>query len=95
MEPRALLQALGELAREVGVEVRKVPSGLGEPGEAPARSGVCRVGGRLFVLLAATDSVEDRIEALVEGLRAADPAALEGRFLPPAVRARLEGELPP
>ena len=90
MEAPEILRFLLELAREAGVEVRRVPQGMGEPGEPPARSGVCRVGSRLFVLLAAADSVEDRIEALAAGLRAADPAALEGRFLPPAVRERLE-----
>ena len=94
MEPPEILQFLGDLAREVGVEVRRVPAGLGEPLEPPARSGVCRVGTRLFVLLSAADSVEDRIEALAAGLRTADPAALEGRFLPPAVRERLEGKAP-
>lgn len=92
MEPHDLLQLLGELAREAGLEVRRVPAGLGDPAEPPARSGVCRVGSRHFVLLAAADSVEDRIEALAAGLRMADPAVLEGRFLPPAVRERLDRE---
>lgn len=85
-----MLEFLIDLARETGLEVRRVPARLSSESEPPARSGVCRVRGRLFVLLAAADAVEDRISALAGGLRALDPSLLEGRWLPPAVRERLD-----
>jgi hypothetical protein len=90
VEPAEVLEFLIDLSRETGLEVRRVPARPSSESEPPARSGVCRVRGRLFVLLAAADSVEDRIAALAAGLRALDPAVLEGRWLPPAVRERLD-----
>jgi len=90
MDSAEVLEFLIDLARDTGLEVRRVPARQASDSEPPARSGVCRVRGRLFVLLAAADSVEDRIAALAGGLRALDPSVLEGRWLPPAVRERLE-----
>jgi hypothetical protein len=90
VEPSEVLEFLIDLSRETGLEVRRVPARLTSESEQPARSGVCRVRGRLFVLLAAADSVEDRIAALASGLRALEPSVLEGRWLPPAVRERLD-----
>lgn len=89
MDASDLLPLLLALSREVGIEVKLVPMRTAQE-ELPVRSGVGRLHGRLIVLLAGSDSVEDRIDALVQGLRAAGPAALEGHFLPPAVRERLE-----
>ena len=91
MTPAEILNCLLDLAREVGLEVRRMPVRAGAETEAPARSGVCRVRGRLLVLLAPGDSIEDRIEALVQGLRSAGANLWEGRWIPPAVRERLEG----
>jgi hypothetical protein len=91
MTPAEVFDCLLDLAREVGLEVRRMPVRAGVETEAPARSGVCRVRGRLLVLLAPGDSVEDRIEALVQGLRSAGSGLWEGRWIPPAVRDRLEG----
>lgn len=91
MTPAEVLDCLLDLAREVDLEVRRMPVRGGAETEAPARSGVCRVRGRLLVLLALGDSVEDRIDALVQGLRSAGPGLWEGRWIPPAVRKRLEG----
>jgi len=91
MTPAEILNCLLDLAREVGLEVRRMPVRAGAETEAPARSGVCRVRGRLLVLLAPGDSMEDRIEALVQGLRSAGANLWEGRWIPPAVRERLEG----
>ncbi|CAG0975312.1 hypothetical protein BURK2_01536 [Burkholderiales bacterium] len=90
MQPAELLAFLADLANEVGLVVRRIPTASAEPGEPPPRSGTCRVGERFFVFLAAADPIEDRIDALVFGLRTASPAALEGRYLPPAVRERLD-----
>lgn len=90
MEPGELLDCLVDLAREAGLEVRRLPARAGSETESPPRSGVCRLRGRLLVLLASGDSVEDRIDAVVHGLRSLDPALLEGRWIPPAIRDRLE-----
>ncbi len=91
MEGPALLDALVELARELGVEVRGMPRSPGPEGNRGARSGACRIGGRTWLLLAAGDPLEDRIQAAVDALCRFVPSdALEGRYLPPAVRERLE-----
>ena len=91
MESGEVLAALVELAREAGIEVRRLRAGGGGEGEAPAASGVCRLRGAVWVVLADTDPLEDRIGALALALQAAAPAWLENRFLPPAVRDRLDG----
>jgi len=91
MTPAEVLNCLLDLAREVGLEVRRMPVRAGAETETPTRSGVCRVRGRWLVLLAPGDSLEDRIDALVQGLRSAGANLWEGRWIPPAVRDRLEG----
>lgn len=87
MDPAEVLAFLVDLSREAGLQVRSV---AGAPTELPVRSGVCRLRDGIFVILAAADPVEDRIAALAQALREHRPAALEGRYLPPAVRERLE-----
>lgn len=91
MTPQEMRDALAELAREAGLDVRVAtgPRDV-EPG-IPVQSGVCRVRDKLWVILAAGDSFEDHIQTLVDALRAHAGAALESRYLPPAVRARLDG----
>lgn len=89
MEGRALLEALIAVAEGAGMRVRVLP----RTGEEPSpRSGVCRIRGELWLLLAPGDPVEDQIEAVADALRRYAGAALEGRWLPPAVRRRLEPE---
>jgi len=90
MEPEAVLDALLGIAEEAGWRVRRVPLQAGEPGLS-TRSGLCRLRGETWLLLATGDSLEERIQAVAEALRRAAPELLEGRFLPPAVRARVEG----
>jgi len=82
--------ALAELAREAGIDVR-VLSGPGEvePG-LPVESGLCRVRGRPWVILAPRDPVARHVEVLARALREHADEWLEGRFLPPALRERLE-----
>jgi hypothetical protein len=87
LEASEILRLLTELAEEAGVGVRLVRAGEGEP---PARSGICRVRGRLLLLLSAADPLDARIEAVAGALRAHGGRLLEERFLPPAVRERLE-----
>ena len=90
MELRELLERLEALAAEVGLEVREARAGA--EGDPPLASGVCRVRGETWVVLAATDALEQRVEVLANALKSHAGARLEGRYLPPAVRARLAGE---
>jgi hypothetical protein len=87
VESRQLLDVLVGLAEEAGIAVRV--TGAGES-ELPPRSGLCRVRGSLLLVLSAAEPLEARIEAAAAALAAHGAALLEGRFLPPAVRERLE-----
>ena len=89
MEPEELLEALADLAAEAGLSVRVLRRGAGSDDLTTASSGVCRVRGEIWVVLAQADPVEERIEALARALREHAESLLEQRYLPPAVRARL------
>jgi hypothetical protein len=87
VELAELLERLCELARELGLEVRELRRGAdAEPSPA---SGICRVRGETWVLLAAADDLERRIDVLARALQSHAGPRLEARYLPPAVRARL------
>ena len=88
MSPEEVLARLVELAREQGLRVREVRGG-GEPGPA-LRSGVARLRDVVYVVLVASEPLEDRIEVVAAALREHRPGAFEARYLPPAVRSRLE-----
>jgi hypothetical protein len=88
VEGEALLDFLVELAREAGVQVRVIPRASSEM-DLPPRSGVCRIRGAPWLLLAAGEPLEDRIEAAVSAVRSHASGVLEGRYLPPAIRERL------
>jgi hypothetical protein len=90
MQSADLMQALLDLADEVGLEVRPVRAGV--EGEPPLASGVCRVKGRVWLVLSSADPVDVQVAALGAALAAHAGEALEDRYLPPAVRAALEGE---
>ena len=64
-----LLEALQALARELELEVRVAPGG------DATTSGVCRLRGRPWVLLAASDPLERRVAVLAGALRAHAGAA--------------------
>ena len=88
MHPTELLDLLTDLARAAGFEVREIRGAAGE-GDLPTSSGACRVKGRIWVLLAASDSPDERIDVLGRALATHARAFLESRYLPPAVRERL------
>lgn len=89
MEPAQLFEALRELATECGLVVK--PIGAVTPGsETTTTSGTCRVRGELWVMLASTDPLEERIEILATALRSHAGRELEERYLPPALRERLD-----
>jgi hypothetical protein len=87
VESRQLLDALVGLAGEAGITVKVARAG---ESELPPRSGLCRVRGSLVLVLSAAEPLEARIDAAAAALRTHGAALLEGRFLPPAVRERLE-----
>ncbi len=87
MELSELLARLADLAREAGLEVRELHAA--KDGQPAPSSGVCRVRGETWVLLAASDALEERIEVLARALKTHAADFLESRYLPPAVRARL------
>jgi hypothetical protein len=87
MELAPIYEQLVLLAREAGLAVRELRAG-GE-GEPVTTSGVCRLRGETWVLLAPGDSLEQRIDLLARALESHAGPALEGRYLPPAVRERL------
>ena len=82
-----MLDALVGLAEEAGIAVRIARAG---ESELPPRSGLCRVRGNLLLVLSAAEPLEARIEAAAAALGTHGGALLESRFLPPAVRERLE-----
>ena len=90
MEPTELRTALIALALEAGLEVRETS---GRSGEAPLESSVCRVRGSVWVVLSKADPLERQVEVLAGAMREHYGAWLEQRFLPPALRERLFGEV--
>jgi hypothetical protein len=89
VSPAEVLEALVALCREAGIEVRRVRGGAEAPAEAAAQSSVCGVHCRPWLVLFDAEGVEERIAAAAEALRRFAPELVEGRYLPPAVRARL------
>lgn len=90
MEPVALLDCLVGLAEEAGIRVRVLPRSAAREGETLPASGLCRLRGEWVLILAAGEPLSARIDAVAEALRRQAGSFLEGRFLPPAVRERLE-----
>ena len=90
MESEAILDALVEIARESGVTVRVIPRATAREGEPLPASDVCVIRGEPWLLLAAGESLEDRIAAAARAVQRFAPDIAETRFLPPAIRARLD-----
>ena len=89
MEDAALMEALLELAGEVGLEVRVVRAG-----EEASSSALCRVRGAWWVVLCNGDPPAVQLDVLAGALARVAGPALEARFLPPAVRARIDRAAP-
>ena len=90
MAPERLLEALLELAQEARLEIRAVAPGPASAEFTPTRSGVARVGERVWVVLAADDPAAHQAGVLAEALVRFRAGFLEERFVPPGVRAFLE-----
>jgi len=91
VQPADLMRALLDLADEMALEVRSVrPRAVGD--EAPVSSAVCRVKGRVWVVLSQADPVDVQLSVLAGAIRRHAGESLGGRYLPPAVRALLDAE---
>ncbi len=89
MNPEELHRELVELARSAGFEVRRASGFGGADRDLPIASGVCRVRGTVWVVLAATDSLAERSEVLADALKTHASELLESHYLPPALRQML------
>ena len=90
MEPAEIMKVLLALSEEAGLEIRTVRASAAEPGEPTPSSAVCRVRGAVWVLLSTADPVEIQLDVVCEALREHAAEVLEDRYLPPAIRARLD-----
>lgn len=91
MESEQLLDLLIETAGQVGLEVRKAKPGDRAPSDPPPKSGICRVAGNPWVVLASEDPTEFQVELLARALRETAGPALEERYLAPVVRTVIAG----
>ena len=89
MNPEELHRELVELACSAGFEVRRASGFGGADRDLPIASGVCRVRGTIWVVLAATDTVAERSVVLADALKTHASELLESRYLPPALRQKL------
>jgi hypothetical protein len=85
MSPAELRDQLETVARRLGVRVRFESF---EPG-AFRRGGLCRVRGETRIVIDARAPLIEQVATLEEALRKLD---LEAIFVPPFVRARIEGK---
>jgi len=85
MSDAELMSLLLEIAGEAGIEVRSAGDA-----DAPPMSGVCRVRGKLWVVLSRSDPVEIQVDTLAGALADHASPFLEGRFIAPVARARIE-----
>ncbi len=92
MDPASVLEALFELADEVGLEVRALRGAHPPDSEFASTSACVRVKGKTWVVLSPNDPAELHIEILAGALKSEAASELEGRYLPPAIRRLLEPE---
>lgn len=86
MDPGALLEGLLELADRAQLEVR-VLSASGSGGDfRPTESAACRVGDRIWVVLAPNDPSEHQARILAETLGRFREPFLEDTFVAPGIR---------
>jgi len=84
MQSRQVLEYLEELAERLGVEV--VYQKLGEE-EFAVRGGLCKINGNFKIFIDRSQSVEDQINIVAQGLASFDT---EEVFLFPYIREVLE-----
>lgn len=87
MEPRALEDALLDVARRAGVEVRREPFDSGVPREARPRGGLCRIHGVTVILVDTTLTTVERTAVLADALAGVQ---LDSLSMLPFVRERID-----
>ncbi len=90
MKLEAILDVLVEMAEEAGVTVRVLSRAAAREGEPLPESNLCRIRGQPWLILAPGESIEDRIGAAARAVQTFASEVAERRFLPPAVRERLD-----
>jgi hypothetical protein len=87
VEPKAMEDALLDVASRAGVTVRTEAFDPAVFASVQKRGGLCWVGGRAVLLVDVGLSVIERVGVLADGLSGLDVDAIS---MPPAVRARIE-----
>jgi hypothetical protein len=90
MDPSTLLETLLELADRTRLEVRVLSAAAGQADFSPTGSAACRVGDRIWVVLAPDDPPLHQAGVLAETLVRFRSDFLEECFLAPGVRAFVE-----
>jgi len=90
MDEARLLEALLELASRTELEVRVLSSSSSAADYAPTSSAACRVGERIWVVLAPDDPVLHQAEILAQSLCRYRSEFLEDNFIAPGVREFLD-----
>jgi len=90
MDAERLLEALLELAGLARLEVRVLSASSAATDFAPTSSAACRVGERIWVVLAPDDPPMEQAEILAGALARYRSDFLEENFVAPGVRAFLE-----
>jgi hypothetical protein len=88
MHAEDLLDQLADLARAAAITVRVIDRS--RDGERETRSGACLVNGEVWVMLSPAESIEERVDVLAAALATHAADFLEARYLPPAIRARID-----
>ncbi len=94
MERAELLDALLELARNLGIAVRRQTLRAAAVDERLPTTGLCRINGEPILLVMDHEPIEDRIATVALALRQTAGDALEDRYLPPRIRETLEAAPP-
>jgi hypothetical protein len=90
MEIGSLLEALLELANRTQLEVRVLSTASASVEFSPTGSAACRVGERIWVVLAPDDPPQHQAEILAEALGRYRAGFLEDNFIAPGVRDFVE-----
>ncbi len=91
MDEDVLLEALLDLANRTRLEVRVLPGASAARDDSPTESAACRVGERIWVVLAPDDPVSHQAAVLARALCRYRSEFLEAHFIAPGVREFLEG----
>lgn len=82
--------ALVQVAEQADLRVRTLASARVLDSGLPTSSASCRVRGEIWIVLDPEDPVDVRVAVLVDALKAHRGEWLQGHWLPPAVRERLD-----